>query len=72
MALYLADRGDDRFVTISAWREWADIEWATGGDVRRPAATRQSERLLEWDVEHYEIVARDVTAATRPRAADPT
>ena len=72
LALYLADLVDDRFVTISAWREWADIEWATGGDVRRPAATRRSERLLEWAVDHYEIVGTATsTPDRRPAPTEP-
>lgn len=56
VCLHLGSAGPDAFITISAWRTWADIEFATGGDVRRPRATRHPERLVDWDVGHYEIV----------------
>ncbi len=49
--------GPDVFVTLSAWRRWTDIEAATGGDVHHPRATRRPERLVDWDVEHFEVVA---------------
>ncbi len=58
VSLYLALAGLDSFVTVSAWRSWADIEAATGGDVHRPRATRRPERLVDWDVDHFEIVSR--------------
>jgi len=54
--IYLAETGSDRFLTVSAWCTWDDVERATGGDVHRPLATRKPERLLEWDVEYYEMV----------------
>ncbi len=56
VALYLASNEGDSFITVSAWRKWADIELATGGDVRRPRTTRRPERLVDWDVGHFEIV----------------
>jgi hypothetical protein len=56
VALYLASNGGDSFITVSAWRKWADIELATGGNVQRPRATRRPERLVDWDVSHFEIV----------------
>jgi hypothetical protein len=55
-SLYLAPAGADDFITLSAWRRWSDIELATGGDVHRPRATRHPERLIDWDVSHFEIV----------------
>lgn len=55
-SLFLAKAADDTFVTMSAWRSWHDIELATGGDVRRPRATRHHERLVDWEVDHFEIV----------------
>ena len=56
VALYLATDGVDAFVTMSAWRSWHDIELATGGDIHRPRATRHPERLVAWDVEHFELI----------------
>ena len=57
-ALFLGAAGPDAFVTVSAWREWAHIERATGGNVAQPMATRHPERLLRWHVEHFELVDR--------------
>jgi hypothetical protein len=56
VSLYLGSSGGDAFITVSAWRKWTDIELATGGDVHRPRATRRPERLIDWDVSHFEIV----------------
>ena len=71
-AFYAAPVGGDAFVTLSAWAEWSAIEAATGGDVRRPSATRHPERLASWDVEHWEIVhGDDVRAQPRVPAAIP-
>jgi hypothetical protein len=56
VTLDLATDGVDAFVTMSAWRSWHDIELATGGDIHQPRATRHPERLVAWDVAHYEIV----------------
>lgn len=55
-ALYLArlTSGPDRFMTISTWSDWAAIEAATGGDIRRPVATRHPERLVAWEATHFE------------------
>lgn len=51
------DQGrEDRFVTVSTWPDWPTIEAATGGDVRRPIATRHPERLVTADVTHFEVV----------------
>jgi hypothetical protein len=54
--IYLAETGPDSFLTVSAWCTWDDVERATGGDVHRPVATRKPQRLVDWDVEYYEIV----------------
>jgi heme-degrading monooxygenase HmoA len=50
------ERGSDAFLTLSTWRDWRDIEAATGGDIHRPRATRHPERLVGWEVDHFEIV----------------
>ena len=57
IAFYLAPQGGDAFVTLSIWPDWATIGEATGGDIHRPVATRHAERLVDWTVSHYEIVA---------------
>lgn len=56
VAFFLAASAPDRFVTVSAWTDWRSIEAATGGDIRNPFATKFSSRLLEWTVDHYELV----------------
>lgn len=55
-ALYLAADPPDRFVTLSLWPDWAAIERATGGDIRRPISTKDSARIVEMDIVHYEVV----------------
>lgn len=56
LALYLGCPSDEDFVTLSLWRQWSAIEAATGGDINNPRATRNSGRLVDWTVEHYERV----------------
>jgi hypothetical protein len=62
VSLYLAAAEPDAFITLSAWRSWAHIERATGGDLRRPRSTSRPERLVEWDVSHFEIVSGSPSA----------
>lgn len=45
------------FVTVSAWTGWPAIEQATGGNTRQPIATRNSVRLTDFEVAHYETLA---------------
>jgi len=56
-AFYLA-RGEmpEAFVAPSVWTSWAAIEWSTGGDVRRPMATRRPELIASFDATHYEAI----------------
>lgn len=76
VALYVATTATDGFITMSAWREWADVEHATGGDIHQPRSTRHREQLIDWDVAHYEIVqsasgtatARDARSAADARS----
>lgn len=46
----------DAFVTVSTWPDWSTIEAATGGDVRRPIATRNPELLVASEVTHFEVI----------------
>jgi len=59
LALYLGCSGNDSFVTLSIWPDWATLQDATGGDVDRPIATRHAERLVDWSASHYEIMEPD-------------
>lgn len=56
LALYLAAMPPDAFLTLSVWTDWTTLEAATGGDPRRPVATRHEERLAAWTATHYEVV----------------
>ena len=57
LALHLAiGPNDDDFVTMSVWESWSALETATGGDVKRPVATRHPERIARWDAAHFEII----------------
>ena len=56
IALYLGLDPPTRFVTVSAWSRWDAIELATGGNVRRPIATRNASRIVQGTAEHYEII----------------
>jgi hypothetical protein len=66
VALYLAVEWPSRFVTVSAWTGWAAIEEATGGNIRQPLATRNVERLVAFDVGHYEILPNSMRPGTDP------
>lgn len=61
-ALYLAVDPPTAFVTVSLWGDWHAIESATGGDIRRPLATRHADRLTRGTAQHYEVVT-DISAA---------
>jgi hypothetical protein len=56
IALMLGTEGSDSFVTVSAWTDWSAIEEATGGNTKRPFATRNSARLASFRVAHFEIL----------------
>jgi hypothetical protein len=56
VAFYLGRDGSDGFLTVSAWTGWDAIEAATGGNIRQPFATKNSERLVAFVVDHYEIL----------------
>jgi hypothetical protein len=57
-ALFLGLEPPVRFVTVSAWPRWASVEASTGSDVRNPIATRHSDRIVDYHVDHYETLAR--------------
>jgi hypothetical protein len=59
LALYLGCSGNDSFMTLSVWPDWATLQDATGGDVDQPIATRHAERLVDWTASHYELMEPD-------------
>jgi hypothetical protein len=52
----LARAGERAFVTVSAWRDWADIEVATGATIRDPIRTRRTAELAAFEAQHYELI----------------
>jgi hypothetical protein len=64
LALYLAPRSPNGFVTLSTWSDWATLQEATGGDIDRPIATRHARMLSAWQADHYEAIP-DLWAPTR-------
>jgi hypothetical protein len=62
--LYIATAVPDRFVTVSAWSRWEDIEASTGSDARDPGATRHAHLLATTEVAHYEILGGGVASPT--------
>lgn len=64
LALFLGLTEPNGFVTVSVWTDWDVIEVATGGNLRRPVATRHANRLAGGSASHYEIVPQ---AAAVPR-----
>lgn len=56
IAFALARQPPDAFTTVSVWTDWSAIEAATGGNVRQPFSTRNSERLSDFKVTHYEVL----------------
>jgi len=67
-ALYLGVDPPNRFLTVSLWADWSSIEAATGGDIRRPVATRHADRLTGGSAEHYEVVS-DISGIPEGRVA---
>ena len=55
-AMFVGVQQPDRFLSVSVWTAWENIEAATGGNLREPIGTRHSQHLSAGNVEHYEIV----------------
>jgi hypothetical protein len=55
-ALFLGVERPDRFITVSVWTAWENIEAATGGNLREPISTRHAQLLVSGAAVHYEIV----------------
>jgi hypothetical protein len=63
--------GADSFLTISTWSSWSCIEACTGGDIRRPLATRNAAWIASGGPVHYEILSElSPTPATPAAPAD--
>ncbi len=69
IAFALASQPPDGFTTVSVWTDWSAIEAATGGNIRQPFATRNSDRLADFKVTHYEVLP-DTPDRGHDRAAE--
>ncbi|HEY0444764.1 MAG TPA: hypothetical protein VGC90_11135 [Candidatus Limnocylindrales bacterium] len=69
IALYLGVEPPSRFITVSAWADWGAIETATGGNIRRPIATRNAVRITSGTATHYEILPATTRPPNRERLA---
>lgn len=54
--LVLAQAGEDRFVTVSTWRDWEALAAATGASIDRPVRTREQHALEGFVAVHYELL----------------
>jgi len=72
LALYLAPRAAEQFLTLSVWTDWSGLQEATGGDIQRPIATRHATLLDAWQANHYEAIPGLVAPArSEPLEATP-
>ncbi len=58
LALYVGVGGDDTFLRLSTWPSWSDVEAATGGKLEDPIWSLHPERVVSWELSHYEISDR--------------
>ena len=56
VAFHLGVSGPASFVTVSAWADWSAIERATGGNTRQPLATKNTARLVDFRIGHFEVL----------------
>jgi hypothetical protein len=64
--LFLGAQPPDRFVSVSVWTAWENIEAATGGNVREPIAIKHSQPLVKANAVHYEIVPGSIGGPAVP------
>jgi hypothetical protein len=62
-AVVLASTGQRRFVTISTWSGWTNLQAATGASIERPVSTRHLEDLASFSADHFELLPTDPPAA---------
>jgi hypothetical protein len=55
-AFFLSALPPARFVSLSLWSDWSEIELSTGGNIRHPIATHHAERIVSGQAAHYEIL----------------
>lgn len=55
-AFFLCPVPPARFVSLSLWGDWTEIELSTGGNIRHPIATHHAERIVSGHAAHFEIL----------------
>jgi hypothetical protein len=71
LAFFLATCDEDDFLSVSAWPSWEPIQAATGGNITRPIATKNTARLAGGAAQHYEIVPNAIGGlVVRPSVVD--
>ena len=55
-AFFLCPLPPSRFVSLSLWGDWTEIELSTGGNIRHPIATHHAERVVSGQAAHFEIL----------------
>jgi hypothetical protein len=63
-AFFLSALPPSRFLSLSLWSSWSEIELSTGGNIRHPIATHHAERIVSGQAAHYEILPSGGAAAT--------
>lgn len=66
-AMFLGVQQPDRFLSVSVWTAWDNIEAATGGNLREPIGTRHLQNLAAGSVEHYEILPNSLFGSAHGR-----
>ena len=68
-AFFLSPQLPVRFVSLSLWGDWSEIELSTGGNIRHPIATHHAERIISGQAAHFEILpGADANASVPARA----
>jgi hypothetical protein len=63
-AFFLSALPPSRFLSLSLWSNWSEIELSTGGNIRHPIATHHAERIVSGQAAHHEILPSGVAATT--------
>ena len=56
VAFYVAETAPNRFLTLSLWTDWDAIMRATGADIEHPIQTRRPDRIVSFQVTHFEVL----------------
>jgi hypothetical protein len=68
-AFFLSPLPPARFVSLSLWGDWTEIELSTGGNIRHPIATHHAERIVSGQAAHFEILPSSSANSSRTAKA---